>query len=96
MEDVTNMEVIRQFVDANSLMAVLAPPRGRGKIFLLFLPGCGNLRGVGYVLVFAGRRKGFLRGGLRNDAKKMQFRYVLSTTGWYSTLVNKSVRRHAA
>ena len=31
MEDVTNMEVIRKFVDANSLMAVLAPPEGEGK-----------------------------------------------------------------
>ena len=36
MEDVTNMEVIRQFVDANSLMAVLAPPEGEGKNFLAF------------------------------------------------------------
>ena len=96
MEDVTNMEVIRKFVDANSLMAVLAPPEGEGKNFLAFFFLYVGTFGVGYVLVFAGRRKGFLRGGLRNDAKKMQFRYVLSTTGWYSTLVNKSVRRHAA
>lgn len=36
MEDVTNMEVIRKFVDANSLMAVLAPPEGEGKNFLVF------------------------------------------------------------
>ena len=49
MEDVTNMEVIRKFVDANSRMAVLAPPEGEGKNFLAFSswmwePSGGGLR----------------------------------------------------